>query len=100
MKKIVLASQSPYRKQLLNRLGLSFVTTQPLVDEDEIKSKILDPIELVQELAVLKAKSVSNLFHDHLIIGSDQLVSFEGQILGKPHTKEKAFEQMGGKVTP
>lgn len=94
MKKIVLASQSPYRKQLLQRLGVDFTTTHPLVDEDEVKENISNPVELVQELSKLKARSVSKLFHDHLIIGSDQLVSFESKILGKPLTKENAFEQL------
>lgn len=96
MKNIVLASQSPYRKQLLARLGVDFVTTHPLFDEDEsdIKSQIADPEKLVSELAGLKAKSVARLFNDSLIIGSDQLVSFEGKILGKPHTFDKALEQL------
>lgn len=94
MKKIVLASESPYRKELLKRLGVDFITTTPLCNEDEYKEKIQNPDELVTELAFQKAKSVSMLFHDYLIIGSDQLVSLDGQILGKPHTPAKALEQL------
>lgn len=78
----------------MRRLGVEFLTTHPLTEEDEYKNKIHDPVELVTTLAKEKAKSVSMLFSDSTIIGSDQLVSFEGEILGKPHTPDKAFQQL------
>lgn len=94
MKKIILASTSIYRKQQLQRLNIEFSTAAPDVDEDELKIQGLDHVDLSQQLSLLKARDVSNANKDAIVIGGDQVASFEGRILSKPRTKEKAFEQL------
>lgn len=94
MAKIILASSSPYRKALLERLGLAFDCVSPDVDEDAFKEKIPDPVELAERLALEKALAVQARHPDAIVIGSDQLLSFEGQNLGKAGSLEKAFTQL------
>lgn len=101
--KLVLASKSPYRKQLLKQAGIAFDAEAANFDESRFKEDHpnLSPQELCLKLAEGKALSLSDKYPDSLIIGSDQLVELEGKILGKPRTSEKAFEQlstMSGKV--
>jgi len=93
-REIILASGSNYRRELLARLGLSFRSVVPPVDEEALKHGDLAPDRLAAELARLKAESVSPSFPAALIIGSDQLVEIEGRILGKPGTKAGAIEQL------
>lgn len=92
MHRIILASESPYRKAQLASLSLSFDTKKPLIDEELEKQKFHSPIEMAQGLAKLKALSLRQL--GHLVIGGDQLISLEGKILGKPKTFEKAVSQL------
>lgn len=93
MRKILLASSSPYRKQLLQQLGLPFVSANPPYFE-EIDQE-LEPGVLVKFLAVQKAKSLEKHFPDHLIIGSDQIfVDPRKRILGKPGSPEQAVAQL------
>lgn len=94
MAKIILASSSPYRKALLERLGITFDCVSPDVDEDKYKEKINNPVELAQTLAKLKAQAVFEKNKDCIVIGSDQLLSFEGKTYGKPKTATRAFEQL------
>ncbi|MBX3040126.1 MAG: septum formation protein Maf [Bdellovibrionaceae bacterium] len=91
-KTLILGSTSPYRRELLERLGISFETRKPLIDEEAEKDPSLSPEELARHLAFKKAESL--LTPGCVIIGGDQLVSFEGQILGKPGHREKAIEQL------
>lgn len=91
---IVLASESPYRKELLERLGLSFITSPAHIDEDSYKSKHSDMLELTQVLAEQKAKEVLRKYPDSLVIGSDQAIGLEGKIFSKPQTFEKACQQL------
>jgi len=95
---LILASQSPYRKALLERVGLSFLSVAPKIDEESLKNQILasgaSPRELSESLARAKALSVSVDYPNALVIGSDQLLNFKGQIMGKSHGFEKAFEQL------
>ena len=93
MKKLILASTSVYRQKLLGRLGIDFKAEKPLFDEEKHKDLSLSPLKLAQKLAYLKAQSLQNR-PDATIIGGDQLVGFQGQILGKPHTREAAIEQL------
>ncbi|WP_448548681.1 Maf family protein [Thalassotalea fusca] len=101
MNSIVLASTSPYRKQLLEKLSITFVTAKPNVDETPILNE--SPNALVERLAILKAQAVAKQHNNALVIGSDQVAVHEGKILGKPHTKENARKQLmsfsGNKVT-
>jgi septum formation protein len=91
-KKLVLASTSPYRRELLERLGLPFEALAPRFEE-QIEQGVA-PEELVQSLALGKALSLVDDFPDAVIIGSDQVFVVGGEIVGKPGTAEKAFEQL------
>lgn len=89
---IVLASSSPYRRGLLDRLLAEFEAVSP--DVDESNSKGLAPAELARHLARAKAEVVSAKARDALIIGADQLAVLDGKVLGKPGTHQKAVEQL------
>ncbi|MDM8569002.1 Maf family nucleotide pyrophosphatase [Thiotrichales bacterium HSG1] len=89
---LVLASTSPFRKEVLNRLNIPFTTYAPNIDETpEIGES---PTELVTRLAKLKAYSAHSIHPRSLIIGSDQVAVVENTILGKPGTHEQAVKQL------
>jgi septum formation protein len=92
MTELILASTSIYRRELLARLGLPFQALPPQFDEDAQKTHGLAPQTLAESLAAGKARSLSS--HQNCVIGGDQLISFNGQILGKPKTVERASEQL------
>jgi len=92
--KLILASTSPYRKTQLQRLYQDFSTEKPQVDEEIYKAQIPDPELLARRLAQLKAENVFERHPKDLVIGGDQVASFQGKILGKPYTFEKALEQL------
>jgi len=92
MSQIVLASTSPYRRELLERLGLPFDTASPDVDETALSYET--PEQLVKRLAKLKARAVAEDFPDALIIGSDQVAVLDNQILGKPGNHKTAVKQL------
>lgn len=89
---LVLASTSPYRKELLQRLGLAFITIAP--DADETRQPEETPEHLVRRLAEEKARAVMSQFPDALIIGSDQVAVIGEEILTKPGTHENAVSQL------
>jgi septum formation protein len=97
-KKIILASQSPYRRQLLSRLGLEFSSLSPSLDEEEWKNRLMQREASSQQisefLAHAKAESIAEKNPDSYVIGSDQLLSLRERIYGKSHTYEKACEQL------
>jgi septum formation protein len=90
--KIILASTSPFRKQLLQKLGITFTTDKPEVDESVLPGET--PEQLVARLSEAKATVLADAHPDSLIIGSDQVAVVDGQIVGKPHTHEKAVAQL------
>ncbi|MDH5257045.1 MAG: Maf family nucleotide pyrophosphatase [Gammaproteobacteria bacterium] len=92
MSRIILASSSPFRKELLSRLQLNFDTSSPDVDESALENET--PSELVQRLATKKANAVAEKVLDCICIGSDQVAVCDDIILGKPGTLEKAVEQL------
>ena len=96
MRRLILASTSKYRRELLSRLGLPFEAVTPLFDEDAEKPKLgaLAPEALVAYLARMKAESLADTFPDAVIIGSDQAVDLDGEVLGKPGTEERAVAQL------
>lgn len=94
MTKIVLASTSPYRRELLGRLGVAFAVAAPRCDEAAEAARDLSAEDLVTRLARLKAESVVAEHPDALIIGSDQVAELDGGILGKPGTAEAAARQL------
>jgi septum formation protein len=89
---LVLASTSPYRRELLARLGVPFEVAAPDVDETPLPGE--SPDETAQRLSLLKARAVAAAYPDALIIGSDQVALLEGVQLGKPGTHEKAVKQL------
>lgn len=92
MQPLVLASSSPYRRELLARLRLPFTWQSPDIDETRHPE---EPAEaLVRRLAEEKARALSDSHPHHLIIGSDQVATLGEQILGKPHEHVKAREQL------
>ncbi|MCS7233390.1 MAG: Maf family protein [Synergistetes bacterium] len=95
--KIVLASSSPRRQELLKMIGLDFEVISP-IDVDESQYDSVDPKDIVVELAFKKAKSVSEKLlkegENALVIGVDTLVEIKGLLLGKPSSKEEAFNMM------
>lgn len=92
MRPLILASSSPYRRELLQRLRLPFECASPDIDESPLPSESAE--QLVRRLAEAKARALAARFPEHLIIGSDQ-AAVQGQaILGKPHTLERAMEQL------
>lgn len=92
MPTLILASTSPYRKTVLDKLGLPFTTEAPDVDETAQPGETAEA--LVGRLARAKAAAVATRHTHGLIIGSDQLASLDGRILGKPGTHDKAIEQL------
>lgn len=92
MPPLVLASSSPYRRELLTRLRLPFTWSAPHIDESRRPSE--DAEALVRRLSLEKAQALSTTHPQHLIIGSDQVAVLGSQIIGKPHTLERAREQL------
>lgn len=96
-----LASTSIYRKALLEKLTPNFNTAKPEVDETPLPGETA--MALVERLAIAKAKAVADGLSAGLVIGSDQVALFAGDILGKPHTVDNAVAQLtqfsGHKVT-
>lgn len=88
MKKIILASTSPHRRELLEKAGLVFEVIPGNYEEDMTLDMI--PSELAKFLSKGKAESVAKDFNDAIIISADTFVSIDNKILGKPHTEEKA----------
>ena len=92
MKKIILASGSPRRKELLDKTGILFEVIPNVYEED--MSMNLSPIELAIFLSKGKAEDVANKNPNAIVIGADTFVVLGDQILGKPHTKDKAKETL------
>ena len=94
---LILASSSPFRKAILKRLGVSFITVSPNIDETRKTAET--PYDLVYRLAEEKAKEVAKT-HSGLIIASDQVATLDSgnnegdEILNKPLTHENAFAQL------
>lgn len=90
--KLILASTSPYRRELLNRLGLAFDVENPQTDETPLPGETPEPLSL--RLSEAKARAVAKLYPDALIIGSDQVATVDGKIYGKPGNHQNAVEQL------
>lgn len=91
---LILASTSPYRRSLLERLGYPFEVEKPLVDEDSYKKLNLAPAQLATRLAREKALEVARRCPGNLIIGGDQVAALNTDILGKPGSIENAVAQL------
>ncbi len=91
-RQLVLASTSPYRRQLLARLGVEFEVFAPAVDETRLANEA--PERMVQRLAEAKARAGSVRYPRALIIGSDQVAVCDGDVLGKPGDHASACAQL------
>lgn len=90
--KLLLASSSPYRQQLLTKLGIPFQYAAPNIDESTQQD---EPVQdYVQRLSYNKAKALASTYPDHWIIGSDQACLLDGVICGKSKTTENAIKQL------
>ena len=98
---LILGSSSPYRRELLSKLGLTFEAIAPDIDETPFDNE--SPSELVGRLALEKAQAIAGKHHNALIIGSDQVAVIDDCIITKPHEHDKAVSQLrqasGRKVT-
>jgi septum formation protein len=89
---IVLASTSPYRRELLNRLRLPFAVRAPGIDESPRAGET--PRDTALRLAAAKARAVARQLPSSLVIGSDQVADVDGEALSKPGTHEAALAQL------
>ena len=92
MPSLILASSSPYRRELLTRLRLPFECASPDIDESHRPGESAE--QLVRRLSASKAEALAGRYPQHLIIGSDQVAVLDDNILGKPHTVERAVQQL------
>ena len=92
IKTLVLGSTSPFRKELLERFQLKFITDSPNIDETSLKNE--SPEDYVLRLSLEKAKAVANNHKNALVIGSDQCSILNGAIRGKPGNHENAIQQL------
>ena len=96
--KLVLASSSGIRRQMLENAGVSFEVSLPRVDEDAVRQSLLaeaaSPRDIADALAELKARKVSTRMPGALILGCDQVLSFDGQIMAKPVSRADAENQL------
>ncbi|MDR2189497.1 MAG: Maf family nucleotide pyrophosphatase [Azonexus sp.] len=92
MQPLILASTSPYRRELLARLGLPFTVANPRADETPLPNET--PEALALRLAEAKARAVADEHPAALIIGSDQVAVAAGKIYGKPGDHARAVEQL------
>ncbi len=91
-RRLVLASTSPFRRELLGRLGLPFEVAAPAVDESRLPGE--SPEALVLRLSEAKARAVAAQLADALVIGSDQVAVIDDEVLGKPGNRERAIAQL------
>lgn len=89
---LILASTSPYRRELLARLKIPFEVCSPEVDETPLAGET--PEQTAYRLAIAKAKAPARNFPEALIIGSDQVATLDGLQLGKPNTHDNAVKQL------
>ena len=95
-KKIILASKSKVRKDILNNNGISCQVEPSNVDEDIIKESLekqkASPEIVSKNLAELKANKVSQKFLDNYVLGADSVIDLKGKVISKPTNREEAFK--------
>ena len=90
--RLILASTSRYRRELLMRLALPFEVLSPRVDESALAGEA--PSALAERLALAKAAAVGGRHPEAVVIGSDQVAELDGRVIGKPHTHAAATAQL------
>ena len=93
--KIILASKSGVRKQILDKHNIDSEVIVSNVDEDEIKQSLLaegaNPLSISKNLAEIKSIKVSNKIPDKLVLGADSVISLNDKLINKPNSREEAF---------
>jgi len=94
--KIVLASKSEVRKQILKKNGIDCEVIPSNVDEDQVKESLIKenatPKEISQNLAELKANKVSEKKPNKLVLGADSVIDLNGELISKPTTRQEAYD--------
>ena len=90
--KVILASSSKFRKQLLDKLNISFKCISPDIDEKRLNNEAVK--DYVKRLSIEKASKIACSNHKSIIIGSDEVADLKGRIIGKPITKKNARKQL------
>ena len=94
--KLVLASKSGVRKDILDKYGVVAIVTPSNVDEDQVKEALLekgaDPEIISKNLAELKSIKVSTKYPDQLVLGADSVISLDLKLINKPNSREEAYE--------
>ncbi len=94
-KQIILASQSPFRKMLLQQLGFDFDCISPNIDERDIEKNWQGHlVELPEHLAFKKAEKIANQHPDRVVIGSDQMLLLASESFSKPESKQACIERL------
>ena len=104
IKEIILASKSEIRKKILNKNGINCEVVPSNVDEDEVKSSLLNkganPELVSKNLAELKSIKVSKKITNKIVLGADSVINLNGELISKPKDREEAFsilEKLSGK---
>ena len=96
VRKIILASKSKVRKEILNKYGLNCEVQPSNVDEDIVKESLekqkASPEEVSKNLAELKANKVSQKFIEEFVIGADSVIDLKGEVISKPTDRDQAYE--------
>ena len=96
--RIVLASKSGVRKEILKKNKIDCDVEPSNVDEDEVKAAMLNenasPTLISKNLAELKANKVSNKNPDRIVLGADSVIDFEGELISKPKSRQEALETL------
>jgi len=95
--RIILASASPRRRELLAEAGYKFTAVTPDIDESAFSTASVQAAEYAKKMALAKAKNVAEKYPDSLVIGADTVVDFDGEIIGKPADAKEA-EQITRKL--
>ena len=94
--KIILASKSGVRKQILDKNNIDTEVIVSNVDEDEVKASLLsegaDPLIVSKNLAEIKSIKVSNKHPNRLVLGADSVISLNNELINKPRSREEAFK--------
>lgn len=93
MENIVLASTSPRRRELMSKFGIDFICASPEnVEENIFSDRELSP--QLEELSLLKAKSIKTKYPEKIILGADTIVYYDGEVLGKPLNSLEAIDYL------
>ena len=96
--KIILASKSVVRKQILDKYNIDSEVIASNVDEDEIKEALLlegaSPLIISKNLAEVKSTKISNKHPDRLVLGADSVISLNNKLINKPKSREEALETL------